>query len=166
MANIQKGVKTRMTRRDRLIKEHVHDTYRVRKKLPDPTMCTECRAVFHKGRWQWGMPLTEAHETVCPACQRIRDRYPGGYLTLSGPFLETHRDELLHLARHTEEREKAQHPLRRIMAMEGQGEAILITTTDPEMARTLGDALHRAYQGEFEYQYTEESNILRANWRR
>ena len=38
------------------------------------------------------------------------------------------------MARHTEEREKAQHPLRRIMAMEEQGEPVLITTTDPEMA--------------------------------
>ena len=38
------------------------------------------------------------------------------------------------VARHTEEREKAQHPLRRIRAMEEQGEAVLITTTDPEMA--------------------------------
>lgn len=156
----------RPTRRDRLIKEHDHDTYKSRTKPSEPTVCPDCRAIFHRGRWQWGESPEGAHLARCPACHRIHDRYPGGYLTLGGPFLKEHREEILHLARNTEEREKSQHPLRRIMAIEEQDGEVLVTTTNMEMARTIGDAVHSAYKGDLDYRYTDESNILRVNWRR
>jgi len=153
-------------RRDRLIQEYEHDTYKSRAKLPEPTVCSECGAVFHKGRWQWLERPSAAHETLCPACHRIHDRYPGGYLTLGGPFLQQHRDEILHLAHNVEAREKAEHPLRRIMALEERGDTILITTTTMEIARSIGDAVRHAYKGELNYRYTDETNILRVDWTR
>jgi NMD protein affecting ribosome stability and mRNA decay len=156
----------RPMRRDRLIQEYEHDTYKNRGKLPEPTVCKECGAVFQKGRWQWASRPDQAHETLCPACHRTHDRYPGGYLTLDGPFLAEHRAEILHRVRNVEEREKNQHPLRRIMAIEDGGEALTITTTDMQLARTLGEAVNDAYKGDLDYHYTEESNILRVNWRR
>lgn len=156
----------RQARRDRLLREREHDTYMMRGKPPEPTVCAECKAVYHEGRWQWAARPAGAHERLCPACQRMRDRYPGGYLTLSGPFLRKHRDEILHVARNAEAREKAQHPLRRIMTVEENDDAILITTTTMDMARTLGDAVYHAYKGELDYQYTDEANILRVHWRR
>lgn len=162
----RQGGRARPVRRDRLIREHVHDTYKSRGKFREPTVCPECGVVFHKGRWQWIPRPDGAHETLCPACQRANDHCPGGYLTLSGPFLSAHRDEILHLARNVEEREKSEHPLRRIMAVEDQADGILVTTTAMETARTIGDAVHHAYQGELDYRYTDEANILRVNWRR
>lgn len=156
----------RPMRRDRLIQEYEHDTYKNRGKLPEPTICKECGSVFQKGRWQWGARPVDAHETLCPACHRIQDRCPGGYLTLTGPFLAAHRDEILHRLRNVEDREKQQHPLRRIMAVEADGENLNVTTTDMQLARSLGEAVHDAYKGELDYRYTEEANILRVNWSR
>ncbi|OGI42622.1 MAG: ATPase [Candidatus Muproteobacteria bacterium RIFCSPHIGHO2_01_FULL_65_16] len=158
--------KTRRMRRDRLIREHEHDTYKLRAKPQEPTVCNECGAVYHKGRWQWLAAPAGAHRALCPACHRIHDRYPGGYLTLGGPFLQQHRDEILHLARNVEAREKAEHPLRRIMTLDAQDDDVMITTTDMQMARAIGDAVHHAYHGELDYQYTDEANILRVSWRR
>ena len=43
----------RPVRRDKLIQERVHDTYKIWGKLPEPTECPDCGAVWHKGRWQW-----------------------------------------------------------------------------------------------------------------
>jgi len=153
-------------RRDKLIREREHDSYKVRAKLPDPTACPDCGALYRDGRWVWGKAPVDAQRTVCPACHRIRDSYPGGHLTLRGAFVRDHRDELLGLVRNVEEREKGQHPLKRIMAVEDVESDVLITTTDPNLARNIGDALHRAYEGDLDYQYTEASNVLRVSWSR
>ncbi len=167
MGNFEKGPKTSSTRRNRLLREREHDPYKLRLKLSEPALCPECGVVFHKGRWQWMAPPAGAHETLCPACQRTQDKCPAGYLTLSGPFLKEHREEILNLAHNVEARQKTLHPLQRIMAIEEQQEdGILITTTEASMARTLGDAIHHAYQGELEYQYTDGASLLEVYWKR
>lgn len=153
-------------RRDRLIREREHDTYKVRGKLPDPTVCPTCRAIYRDGRWAWGSAPVDAHEAVCPACQRTADSYPAGILTISGDFYPEHRDEILGLARNVEERERAQHPLKRIMEITESESGVRVTTTDPNLARAIGEGIESAYGGELDYSYTAESNELRASWSR
>jgi NMD protein affecting ribosome stability and mRNA decay len=153
-------------RGDRLIREREHDSYKVRAKLPDPTACPDCGAMYRAGRWTWGSPPADAHRERCPACRRVQDDYPAGILTLRGEFPREHRDEILGLARNVEEREKGQHALKRIMAIRDEDDAVVITTTDPGLARNIGDALSDAYEGELDLQYTEEGNLLRATWSR
>ncbi|MBI4640346.1 MAG: ATPase [Candidatus Tectomicrobia bacterium] len=152
--------------RDRLIREWVHDPYKSKSKLPEPTVCPECGAVFHKGRWQWADKPAHAHEERCPACLRVHDKYPAGFLTLEGQFLQEHREEILNLARNKEAQARAEHPLQRIMKIEEQEDRILVTTTDTHLARGIGEALHHAYQGELDFHYSEEGSILRVSWRR
>ncbi|MBU1265454.1 MAG: ATPase [Gammaproteobacteria bacterium] len=153
-------------RRDRLVQEDRHDAYKAKHKLPEPTVCPQCGAVFHDGRWQWLTKPAGAHEEMCPACHRIQDEFPAGYVTVSGAFFKDHREELLHLARNEEERAKAEHPLKRIMNIEDQDDGVQITTTDIHLARGIGEALHHAYQGELEYHYNEQENLLRVVWER
>lgn len=153
-------------RRDRLIQEEVHDTYKSRTKLPEPTVCPRCGAVFHEGRWQWAAKPAGAHEEICPACHRIHDEFPAGFLTLGGKFFREHREEILHLVRNEGEREKTEHPLKRIINIEDHDDGVLVTTTSIHMARRIGDAVHHAYQGELEFHYNEEENLLRVNWAR
>lgn len=156
-----------LTRVDRRIPEHGGDTYGLRGKLPDPTACSSCGAVYRAGRWTWAPVPADAHPTLCPACRRIQDDYPAGLVVLEGPFAASHRDEVLSLARNVEEREKRQHALKRIMRFtEAERGPIEIATTDARLARGIGDALHRAYQGELDYRYTEPENLLRVHWRR
>ncbi|OGU24459.1 MAG: ATPase [Hydrogenophilales bacterium RIFOXYD1_FULL_62_11] len=153
-------------RRDRLIQESRHDPYKAKHKLPEPTVCPQCGAVFHDGHWQWLVKPAQANEAMCPACHRIHDDFPAGYLTVAGTFFKDHREELLHLARNEETRAKTEHPLKRIMKIEDQDGDTLITTTDIHLARGIGDALHHAYQGELEYHYNEQENLLRVMWTR
>jgi NMD protein affecting ribosome stability and mRNA decay len=151
-------------RRDRLIREREHDTYKSRGKLPDPTVCPECQAVFRRGRWRWGTGAFDAPRTTCPACRRIADRYPAGYVELRGHFANARRDEILHLIQNVEAREKSNHPLKRIMDTEERADGIVVTTTDMHLARNIGEALKRACRGTVDYQYTKEGNVLRVTW--
>lgn len=156
----------RPLQRDELRDELVHDSYKSKRKLPEPTRCPECQAVYQDGRWAWGTVPQDVHEELCPACRRIHDRFPAGYVTLKGEFFAAHRDEVLHLARNREAHEKAEHALERIMAIADVEDGTLITTTDTHLARDIGEALHAAYKGKLEYHYNKEENLLRVLWAR
>jgi len=151
-------------RRDNLFQERVHDAYKAKSKLPEPTICPLCSAVFHEGRWQWRQAPADAHREICPACHRIHDHYPAGFVTLRGEFFHTHRDEIMHLVYNQEKRERAEHPLKRIMAVEEKDDTTLVTTTDIHLARGIGEALHHAYQGKLDFHYNPEENLLRVSW--
>lgn len=153
-------------RHDRVIQEHEHDAYKSRGKLPEPTVCPECGAVFHEGRWQWMAAPAQAHEEMCSACHRIHDKFPAGFVILAGEFFNQHRDELLHLINNVGERAKAEHPIERIMNIEDEPDGVLVTTTDIHLARGIGEALHHAYHGELEFHYNDEENLLRVRWKR
>lgn len=152
--------------KDRKIKEVVHDPYKGRAKPVEPTVCPDCGGVFHEGRWQRLPAPAQAHRELCPACHRIRDRFPAGYVLLEGEFLNAHRDEIVHLLRNVERRENAEHLLQRIMDITSEDGGLTITTTDPHLARALGEAVHHAYRGELELHYSPEQNLLRVHWAR
>jgi len=153
-------------RKDRLLREHVHDTYKFRHKLHEPTVCPRCGAVYHEGRWHWAGAPPDAHRQLCPACHRVQDKYPAGFVNVSGPFAAQHRQEIISVARSEEKQAMAEHPLERIIAIEEHGDGLLITTTNPHLARGIGEALRHAYQGELDFHYVEETDFLRVSWKR
>jgi len=154
-------------RRDRLIHEHIHDTYKSRGKLPEPTVCPQCRAIYHQGRWQWAESWPcQSHEELCPACHRIKDHYPAGIVTLSGSFVQKHKDDILHLVRHLGAQEQEEHPLHRLMNIAEHPESVVITTTDIHLPHRIGHALHDSFQGELDYHYEEETYFIRVDWKR
>jgi hypothetical protein len=102
----------------------------------------------------------------CPACQRINDKVPAGFFTLSGAFFQKHKKEILNLVHNTEAKEKAEHPLERIMDIEKQERGVLITFTGAHLTRGVGEAIHHAYKGELDFHYNDEDKIIRVSWKR
>lgn len=166
MSERWKDPSAREARRDRTVQEARHDTYQLRGKLPEPTVCPQCNAVFHKGRWMWGERPTGAHEESCPACRRIHDRYPAGEVSVRGLFFTEHKAEIMGVIHNQETREKAEHPLSRIMKIDEEKDGVVVSTTDTHLARRIGEALHHAYHGEFTLQYSEDQQFVRAHWAR
>ncbi|MEW6324729.1 MAG: BCAM0308 family protein [Nitrospirota bacterium] len=158
--------KERVTHWLGLQREYVHDTYKMRKKLPEPTVCIRCGAVFRKGRWIWAPRPARAHEEICPACRRIADHYPAGTLRLSGPFIRTHREEVLNAVRHQEVEAKKEHPLCRIIGIEESNGGMMISTTDMHLPRRIGEALWHAYHGKLTLHYAEDARMIRMDWKR
>lgn len=153
-------------RGDRVIRERVHDPYKTRLKLSEPTVCPQCGAVFSNGRWTWDAAPAGANQERCQACHRINDAYPAGVVTLRGDFLKQHAAEILNLARNQEKLENGEHPLHRIMDVSESDAAIEITTTDIHLPRRIGQAIHSAYEGDLEFHYDKGGHFIRIAWTR
>lgn len=144
----------------------VSDPYAQQEKLSEPAVCSECGAVYHQGRWQWLLPPPNAQAVKCAACRRIQENMPAGYVALEGEFARDHRVELIELIHNHEAREKAEHPLQRIIAIDEQNGGLMITTTDIHLARGIGEALKHAYKGTLDYHYLHDEYLLRVHWER
>lgn len=153
-------------RNDKLIQEKRHDVFPTKGGLPDPTQCTVCGAVYAKGRWTWASVDGKARQTTCPACQRIAGNFPAGYIEMGGAFFEARKDEILNLVHNMEKVEKNAHPLERIIEITSNEQKTLITTTGIHIARRIGEAISRAYQGEYAIQYADGEKRIRISWQR
>jgi len=134
------------------------------KAKPQPAICSDCQVVFHQGHWKWEAAPKQAVQIVCPACQRIKDNLPAGYVELSGEFLEQHKEDILNLMKNEAEYARSKHPLHRIMEIRQQNGIVTITTTDVHLARRLGDAVKNAYKGELQLNYQEAKSLMRVTW--
>ena len=159
-------VKSSIYRKDRLIKEKRHDVYLKISKIPEPTQCSNCGALYINGHWTWNQVPEKVHIGSCPACQRIADNYPAGIIKISGTFFNEHREEILNLIFNIEKQEKGERALERIINIQDKNDHTLVTTTGIHIARRIGEALSRSYKGEFSFQYAEGEKTIRVNWQR
>ncbi|MEM9663938.1 MAG: BCAM0308 family protein [Bacteroidota bacterium] len=141
-----------------------HDTYQARKKWPQNTCCPDCGAAFVGGRWAWASVPRVEHAVRCPACQRMADRYPAGFITLRGPFVATYQDALRRLIFNVGKAEMNERPLERLMDVETKGNTVEVTTTGVHLARRIGQALHRAFDGDLNLDYADGQMMVRVTW--
>jgi len=166
MASKIKSSGGRGRRRDRTVQEYQHDTYKLRGKLKEPTVCSGCGALFRKGRWTWAYVPPDAESTTCPACHRSHDKYPKGLVTITGTFNHSQQEQVRGVIKNTEARESREHPLSRIMGIERRPEGLMISTTDTHLPRRIGEALKHAYHGKLDLHYDRGEDFVRVNWRR
>ncbi len=155
-------------RRDRPIRRvepRQHDTYRDPAKPKQPTVCDGCGAFWQGGRWTWGpAPAGDLARGACPACRRIRDRYPAGTIRLH-PRYDEHADEIRGMIANVEEVERAEHPLERVMEVRATGDGLEITTTGLHIARRLAARLERRFHEKPDLRYPPEQNRIVVDFR-
>jgi len=123
--------------------------------------CDTCGVVFHGGRCSWGAPpLGDVAGGLCPACERVRDRYPAGTIRIPGG-LDAAREELEGLVRNAEAAERESHPLERLMdvAVGPEGDMV-VTTTGIHLARAIAHKLERRLHKKAELRYPDEQRLL------
>jgi hypothetical protein len=161
--------KYQQSQKNKLFKPSFHDPYCL-PKLEGSAVCPQCDATYQAGNWTWRRPentvIHDAQTVTCPACRRINDGMPAGTLTLSGSFLQKHRDEIIHLIENTEKKEKADHALERIIGLTDSAGDLIVSTTGIHLANRLGHALQAAFKGDCDYRYSDDVYGLSVDWRR
>jgi hypothetical protein len=139
-----------------------------------PVWCVKCGAVFANKRWSrrparlHGVRAAAAAQlTICPACRMVASGGFHGQLQLSGAFLGSHHDDIVHLLENEAQRAAEVNPLGRIAAWMPRGaDTLTIWTTTAHLAERLGRAVHRAFRGRVHYEVSHKEGFADVTWRR
>lgn len=136
-------------------------------------VCKMCRSIYHHKRWymEGEVSLSKTQKArmslvICPACRKVQDRFPGGIVTLKGEFLNTHKDQILHLVRNVEARAKEVNPLERTISIKNMKGNVEIQTTNEKLAQRIGREIQRAYKGTAKYRWSRDDKFVRVEWYR
>lgn len=149
------------------------DPYLPKAASRETAICPGCHAISTRKRWRLDeaayvklLRMGTARQMFCPACKKIRDSYPSGQVTLKGPFLTWHLDEILRIIANEEKRARQKNPLERIMSLSEEDGRLVITTTDEKLAQRIGRELCKAYGGTVTYRWSHNDKFLRVQWER
>jgi NMD protein affecting ribosome stability and mRNA decay len=135
--------------------------------LKEGSTCRGCGIVYHNKRWQSdGMEVEKSCDVLCPACQRMQDHNPAGVVTLSGPYLASHKNEILNTIKQEESKHRAKNPLGRIMEITDEQGLLTVTTTEDKLAQKLGREVFKSQKGELHYQWSHDQRVVRVDWTR
>ncbi len=151
------------------------DPYMLKKGLGTAgiSVCKKCGAAYHEKRWihpseipQSVLAEREKKMVLCPACQKIRDRFAEGYVRIEGEFLKDHKEEIINLIKNKEEHAMHFNPLDRIIEIKERKEGVEVTTTTENLAQRIGQILEKSYDGDVEYKWSDDVKLARVVWRR
>lgn len=106
------------------------------------------------------MASPRTQKLVCPACQKIRDDYPEGIVTLKWSGLQDHEAEIRGLIAHVEARAVSVNPLDRVMKIARRTKELEVHTTNGRLAQRLGRALVRSYKGKAAYSWAHREMMV------
>jgi NMD protein affecting ribosome stability and mRNA decay len=153
-------------------KEHPRqDPYAMLRAPTGPAMCRTCQAIYARKRWYFNQdeanklatsPRTQ--KLVCPACQKIRDDYPEGIVTLRWSALRDREAEIRGLIGNVEARALSVNPLERVMKIVRRRKDLEVLTTNDRLAQRIGRELVRAYKGRVTYRWAHRDMLVRVFW--
>ena len=144
------------------------DMYLPRRSPRGIIQCSGCGAFYVRRHWTLNSPPgfnnpVNAHPTHCPACLKIRDRFPGGELHLLN-VERGDRSEIARILRNEEERARTKNPLERIMRMDARNGGWKVETTTEKLAQRLGRSIKKARGGRLEYKWGHNNKFVRVVW--
>ncbi len=165
-------------------KEFVGDPYASNQPETGFAICPECQCVYHRKRWalpqpkeesiipkslratkKSGKPVMMPELFLCPACQKIRDGYAEGFVSIEWENWLTHKAEIMGLIHNEEKRASHVNPLERIMAIHTRSDGVDIETTTERMAQRIGRDLARAFKGTVQYKWSHKDKLARVQWK-
>jgi hypothetical protein len=152
-------------------KKHVdveRDSYLPRLSPAGVIQCSGCVAFYYRRRWTLKPPAevrssTDNKRTVCPACKKIKEKYPAGELHLLGLDGEE-RGAVVSILRNKEKRARQKNPLERIMHLQATNGDWWVETTTEKLAQRLGRSIKKARGGKIDYKWGHNNKFVRVIW--
>jgi hypothetical protein len=146
------------------------DTYLPRLSPKEIIQCSGCGAFYYRRHWTLTRPNgfntpVHAHPVFCPACRKIRERFPSGELQLLG-VEPVEKREIVRLLRNEEERARQKNPLERIMHLSELNEQWKVETTTEKLAQRLGRSIKKARGGKLKYKWGHNNKFVRVVWQK
>lgn len=139
----------------------------------DVRACSRCKAISREKRWirdpemfHEALDAGRIEFTTCPGCQRLQEHMIDGVVELSGEYLKTHRDEAMGVIRRVEEDGYARNPTSKVAEVSQEDGKLYIQTTNKWLAEGIGKEIRKAFKGDLEIQWLEDSDFVRVYWRR
>jgi len=135
-------------------------------------VCPACGAVYVRRRWiaasdpRAATIGAGAAARTCPACDKAAKHQVGGYLTLQGAFAKEHRPEIEQLLKREAARALEDNPVARVIGEERTPDVLTVLTSTEHLAQRLGAAVHGAYAGKIDYNFSHGEKFGRVVWRR
>jgi hypothetical protein len=154
--------------------DHEAGSHRGPRAPKGPAVCTSCQNVYRERRWLLASDqravlareVLDARSVVCPACRMVAEGQWRGEVRLEGPFLFAHRDEVERLLTNEAARASEDNPLARIIHREWTAKRFTLTTTTEHLAKRLGQALEKAFDGAVHYGFGHENKTACVTWAR
>ncbi|HRJ88849.1 MAG TPA: BCAM0308 family protein [Pyrinomonadaceae bacterium] len=155
--------------------DHDSGEHRGEAKMRSPAICDKCGSIFDHGRWVAKESVREilgpeswhpSNVTTCPACKQKAAGVAGGYLKVSGVFLQEHGEEIRNLIRNESTEAHKNNPLSTIISFGENNSEISIETTDEHLVQRIGKALTAAYAGDLTFDFSHENKVARVTWHR
>lgn len=145
------------------------DSYLPRKSPKETRQCAGCGAFYYRRRWSLRPPnrtkrLIRSSVIFCPACKKIKEKYPSGELHIVGVDPKDRR-EVFRILRNEEKRAREKNPLERIMQLEASNGDWKVQTTTEKLAQRLGGSLRKARGGKLVYKWSHNNKFVRVFWK-
>lgn len=147
------------------------------KDVPELTACGRCHAVYYDRHWHYDQALYEkvaaqqfAENVFCPECLWIKAGFHGivdfeGEVLLRGIPNEEMKKEITHEIRNIGTRASDRDPEDQIIKIEDRGETVRVTTTENQLAISIGKQVARAHKGgKLEIKLSREDKPVRVVW--
>ena len=141
---------------------------------PGIRICKGCGAMYARRRWSLAATpavknlrdIAYPERTLCPACRQIARGQFSGEVRVGGTFATAHRAEVERLIRNEAGRAAEDNPLARIVRLDRLPDQLRIRTTTEHLAKRLGQALKKAFDGRVQYRFSEENKFAHVMWSR
>ncbi|MEO0270325.1 MAG: BCAM0308 family protein [candidate division WOR-3 bacterium] len=145
------------------------DPYMDKNLYVDPTTCPTCGLLYHKKRWINNPELLkelkgnhkEIQQKECPACRKIRDKYPLGIVEIFGDFVEQKNEEIHSRIKHIAAEEFTHNPLERIMIVKNEKNRIIIETTTEHLAEKIGKKIAKTFNKKVKISFSDTEKFVR-----